>query len=165
MSFTYSHFYIRYSKMASLTKDQIKEAFQLFDSDSDGQLDVDEVFYAMKGLGFDDMTRDEVQRIFEKYRGDNKSASRISFESFENAVYARMPEPGSREELQKAFSLFDLNKTGQITAETLRQVAKQLNEDPSDETLEDMIKAADLDGDGVVSFEDFESVMTSLRNK
>ena len=151
--------------MASLSIHQIKEAFHLFDSNSDGFIDQDELFYAMKGLGFDDVTREDVEKMCTDANSEAEPQKRISLENFEKAVLERQPEIGSTEELQKAFDLFDLSKTGKITEDTLREVAKMLHEDASDDIIRDMIKAADLDGDGAISFEDFKSVMENLRKQ
>mmetsp|Transcript_33760 Transcript_33760/g.52802 ORF Transcript_33760/g.52802 Transcript_33760/m.52802 type:complete len:155 (-) Transcript_33760:29-493(-) len=149
--------------MASLTKDQVTEAFQLFDSDGTGLIDAEEMFYAMKGLGFDEMTKEQVETIIkDETKGESK---KVNSEQFHAIVFSHMAPKGSIEETQKAFRLFDLDKTGNITAENLREIAKMLGEEPSDEEIRDMIRAADLDGDGVVSLNDFQSVMVQMRTK
>lgn len=48
--------------------------------------------------------------------------------------------------------MFDRNGDGYISAPELRLVMTNLGEKLTDEEVDDMIKEADLDGDGVVSY-------------
>lgn len=64
-----------------------------------------------------------------------------------------------REEMVKAFSLFDVDNTGKITVENLRQVAEQLGEKMEENELREMIEEADLDKDGAVSASEFLRIM------
>ena len=49
---------------------------------------------------------------------------------------------------------------GKFTSLELKKVAKDIGEDLPDEEIESMIKRADLDDDGFVTFEDFYNIMT-----
>lgn len=53
---------------------------------------------------------------------------------------------------REAFRVFDRNGDGYISAPELRLVMTNLGEKLTDEEVDDMIKEADLDGDGVVSY-------------
>ena len=59
---------------------------------------------------------------------------------------AKMGEKDSREEILKAFRLFDDDETGKITFRNLKRVAKELGENMTDEELQEMIDEADRDG-------------------
>ena len=50
----------------------------------------------------------------------------IDFEEFLQMMTAKMGERDSREEIQKAFKLFDDDSTGFITLKNLKRVAKEL---------------------------------------
>ena len=73
-------------------------------------------------------------------------------------------EKDSREEILKAFRLFDDDETGKISFKNLKRVAKELGEVITDEELQEMIDEADRDGDGEVNEQDFLRIMkrTSL---
>ena len=73
-------------------------------------------------------------------------------------------EKDSREEILKAFKLFDDDETGKISFKNLKRVAKELGENISDEELQEMIDEADRDGDGEINEQEFLRIMkrTSL---
>jgi len=77
---------------------------------------------------------------------------------------AKMSERDSREEIIKAFKLFDDDSTGRITFKNLKRVAKELGENLTDEEIQEMIDEADRNGDGEVDEEEFYRIMkkTSL---
>ena len=51
------------------------------------------------------------------------------------------------------FRVFDKNNDGLISSVELRHVMTNLGEKLSEEEVDDMIKEADLDGDGMVNYE------------
>ncbi|CAL1280358.1 unnamed protein product [Larinioides sclopetarius] len=65
----------------------------------------------------------------------------------------KMKERDSEKELKEAFRVFDKNGDGFISAPELRNVMTNLGEKLTDEEVEDMIKEADLDGDGLVNYD------------
>ena len=72
----------------------------------------------------------------------------IDFEEFLDMMTARMSDKDTKEDINKVFRLFDDDKTGTITIQNLRRVAKELGETMTDEELMEMIERADSNGDG-----------------
>ena len=70
-----------------------------------------------------------------------------------------MAERDPREEILKAFRLFDDDNSGKISLRNLKRVARELGETMTDDELQEMIDEADRDGDGEISEEDFIRVM------
>lgn len=60
----------------------------------------------------------------------------------------RILERNPKEEILKAFKLFDDDESGRISLRNLRRVARELGENISDEELRSMIDEFDTDGDG-----------------
>ena len=72
-----------------------------------------------------------------------------------------MSERDSEQELAKAFILFSQNKD-HIEFEDLRRIAKELGETMSEDELKEMMKEANkVDGDGIVTRDDFMNILTN----
>lgn len=59
------------------------------------------------------------------------------------------------EEIREAFKVFDKNGDGYVEVAELRQVIQGLGEPLSEADLQDMIKEADTDGDGRISYQEY----------
>ncbi|CAG9827653.1 unnamed protein product [Diabrotica balteata] len=66
-----------------------------------------------------------------------------------------MFENDTREDMIKAFKLFDENGKGFITVDDFKKVVMELDKDLTDEEILEMINEADRDGDGEVNLNDF----------
>lgn len=71
---------------------------------------------------------------------DKDGSGTIDFEEFLQMMTAKMGERDSREEIMKAFRLFDDDETGKISFKNLKRVAKELGENMTDEELMEMIE-------------------------
>ncbi|KAA0704412.1 Centrin-3 [Triplophysa tibetana] len=139
-------------------KDEIKEAFELFDTDKDKEIDYHELKVAMRALGFE-VKKVDVLTILKDY--DREGTGKISFDDFKEVVTDMILDQDPKEEILKAFKLFDDDETGKISLRNLRRVARELGEDMSDEDLRAMIDEFDTDGDGEINQEEFVSIMTT----
>merc|ERR1712167_540849 len=137
--------------------EEIKEAFDLFDTDGSGTIDPKELKAAMQSLGFEAKNQTIYQMISDL---DKDGSGNIDFDEFLDMMTARMSDKDTRADIEKVFRLFDDDKTGYITFSNLKRVAKELGESMTEEDLYDMIKRAYSDGDHKVTFEDFYSIMT-----
>lgn len=54
----------------------------------------------------------------------------------------------AEEELRKTFNIFDIDGNGFISADEIKKTMAHLGENLTDEEVNDMIKAADKNGDG-----------------
>ena len=91
---------------------------------------------------------------------DADGSGQIDFEEFLSLMTARISDKDTKDDIEKVFKLFDDEKTGYISLKNLRRVCKELGESLEDNEMQEMIERADTDGDGLVSFEDFYSIMT-----
>lgn len=64
-----------------------------------------------------------------------------------------MKDTDSEEEIREAFRVFDKDGNGYISAAELRHVMTNLGEKLTDEEVDEMIREADIDGDGQVNYE------------
>merc|ERR1712139_192330 len=102
-------------------KQEIREAFDLFDTDGSGSIDAKELKVAMRALGFEPK-KDEIQKMISDV--DDSGDGEIDFDEFMVMMSAKMGEKDSREDLIKAFRVFDADETGGITFKNLSRVAK-----------------------------------------
>lgn len=86
----------------------IKEAFDLFDTESSGKIDTKELKVAIRALGFEPKKEEIKKMIAEIDKGDGK----ISFEDFLDIMTVKMADKDTKEEIMKAFKLFDDDETG-----------------------------------------------------
>ncbi|NXE51941.1 CETN2 protein, partial [Dromaius novaehollandiae] len=153
------------SAKLELTEDQkqeIREAFDLFDTDGTGSIDVKELKARIsQALGFEPK-KEEIKKMISDI--DKEGTGKISFNDFLVVMTQKMAEKDSKEEILKAFKLFDDDETGKISFKNLKRVAKELGENLTDEELQEMIDEADRDGDGEVNEQEFLRIMkkTSL---
>lgn len=149
-------------KKFQLTEEQqqeIREAFELFDTNKDGKIDPHEMKVAMRALGFD-ARRDEVVRLMEECCSrDGAGHLHIDLNDFTDVMTDKFSQRDPRQEMLKAFELFDENNTGKISLRSLRRVARELGENMTDEELQAMIDEFDKDQDGEINREEFLAIM------
>ena len=86
---------------------------------------------------------------------DRDGSGVIDFPEFLDMMTQKMAERDPREEMLKAFRLFDDDETGKISFKNLKRVAKELGENMTDDEIQEMIDEADRDGDGEIGEEEF----------
>ena len=133
-----------------LTEEQIaefKEAFSLFDKDGDGTITTKELGTVMRSLG-QNPTEAELQDMINEVDADGNGT--IDFPEFCTLMARKMKDTDSEEELKEAFRVFDKDGNGFISAAELRHIMTNLGEKLTDEEVDEMIREADIDGDGQV---------------
>lgn len=118
------------------TKD-IKEAFDLFDIAGTGTIEGKELRVALRALGFNP-TREEIENLV----GSTSQSGRIDFHEFLDIIISKVSEPDTPDDIERAFSMLDLEGKGYITKESLQKVIALLGEDLSEEEIEKMITVA-----------------------
>ena len=142
--------------------EEIKEAFNLFDTEGKGNIDVRELKAAFRALGFQ-VKKAEIRQMFSDMEKDLSSAT-VTYDEFVEMVTPRMQNRDSREEIMKVFALFDDDNSGSISYKNLKRVATELGENLTDEELQEMVDEADRDGDGVINEDEFYRVMRKREN-
>ena len=155
-------------KRPEITEEQraeIKEAFDLFDSQKVGSIGYRELKVSMRALGFD-VKKAEVLELMRQY--DRNETGAIRWDDYLEIskcstcllylivlVTEKYANRDPLEEMAKAFKLFDDDGTGKINLKNLRRVARELGENLSDDELQAMIDEFDKDGDGASKFLSF----------
>jgi len=131
---------------------EFKEAFSLFDKDGDGKITTKELGTVMRSLG-QNPTEAELQDMINEVDSD-KSGS-IEFDEFLQLMARKMQDTDTEEEIREAFKVFDKDNNGFISAAELRHVMTNLGEKLTEAEVDEMIREADVDGDGQINYEEF----------
>ncbi|KAK7258704.1 hypothetical protein RIF29_24286 [Crotalaria pallida] len=135
------------------------EAFCLFDKDGDGCITIEELGNAIRAL--DENPTVEVLQIMMN-EGDTDGNGTMEFGEFLNLMARKMKESEAEEELKGAFRVFDKDQDGYISPIELRSVMRSIGVKVTEEELEQMIKEADLNGDGLIDYEEFVRMMLAV---
>lgn len=135
----------------------------MFDLDKDNRIDYHELKVAMKALGFD-LPKSEVLSILQAYgvqsdppnsKAPHQTRLLLSYPQFQTVMSQRILARDPREEILRAFELFDEGGKGKINLQDLRRVARELGEGLEEDELAAMIDEFDLDGDGAINRDEF----------
>ncbi|KAL1969499.1 hypothetical protein VTN77DRAFT_8937 [Rasamsonia byssochlamydoides] len=179
------------NRLTEEQREEINEAFTLFDLDRDRHLDYHELRVALRALGFTlpkqelisllttyGVPRPQVQQQSQQSSSQQHSqASKVNninnannnpphpssllmpLSAFQTITAHKILERDPREEILRAFELFDEGGKGYIDLEDLRRVARELGETGlEEEELRAMIEEFDLEGVGGVTREGFVSI-------
>ncbi|KRX09394.1 hypothetical protein PPERSA_04700 [Pseudocohnilembus persalinus] len=137
---------------------EIKEAFDLFDSDKSGSIQATELKNAMQQLGFEAKDQTIYQMMSQL---DTDGSGSIEFNEFLSKMIENIGKRNTKEDLKKVFRLFadESSNFEYITLENLQQIASELGENLSSSDLIDMINKADSTKSGKVDFENFYNLM------
>ena len=137
---------------------EIKEAFDMFDADLSGAISVAELISSFKSLGFDEKHEAVMEMLKEI---DTNGDGELDFNEFFTLLTAKMSTETPKEEIEKVFKCFDKDRTGEITPENLKEIAKLMGDELSLEVCSNVIKQSDRNGDGALTVDDFVAVMHS----
>ncbi|OXV09355.1 hypothetical protein Egran_02874 [Elaphomyces granulatus] len=171
------------NRLTEEQREEINEAFTLFDLDRDRHLDYHELRVALRALGFT-LPKQELISLLTTYgvpkpqvqqqpsgqpQSQHQQASKSSplhpssllmpLSAFQSVTAHKILDRDPREEILRAFDLFDEGGKGYIDLEDLRRVARELGETGlEEEELRAMIEEFDLEGVGGVTREGFVSI-------
>ncbi|CAD8051654.1 unnamed protein product [Paramecium sonneborni] len=134
--------------------DEIREAFNLFDTEGTGRVDPRELKAAMQSLGFDQKN----PTIFNMIAELENEGTDIDFDQFLDAITQKLGNRESKDGINKIFDLFDDDGSNSINLNNLKRVAKELGETMTAEELAEMLERAASNGREITR-EDFYNIM------
>ena len=139
-------------ELSDQQRNEIRQAFDLFDSEGQGVIDANALKVVLRALGFEPR-KEQVKQMIASV--DSSERGLIDFNEFLELLLQKMSEKDTKEDAMRAFRQFDLDHQGRISFANLQAVARELGETMTDEEISEMITAADLDKDGFISEEEF----------
>merc|ERR550534_613242 len=141
--------------------EEIKEAFDLFDTDQSGNIDLRELKAAMQSLGYESKNETIFTMLGELDKDGNAS---LDFDEFLELMAGKdgtRDDRDGREEIDKVFRLFDAEQKGAISVKDVQRVAKELGERLSQEEITEIVRRAVVDESSLeISPEEFYVIMT-----
>ncbi|XP_073098907.1 putative calcium-binding protein CML19 [Elaeis guineensis] len=132
---------------------EFERVFQHLDEDGDGKISQDELRRWLRTID-EESSAEQVELLL-----DGNGESLIGFDEFMRLVGVVGDEEGKIRELREAFWVFVMDGEGCITAKSLRRTLSRLGWSRSLEDCMVMIQRFDINGDGVLSFEEFRNMM------
>ena len=129
--------------VSGLTEDEIeeiREAFNLFDTDGSGVIDPNELTAAMQSLGFESKNPVIFNMISDL--ATYSKGKPIDFDAFLDCIVDKLGDKESKGGIAKIFGLFDDDESQTIHVENLQRVAKELGETMTIEELTEMVERA-----------------------
>ncbi|KAI7745113.1 hypothetical protein M8C21_030340, partial [Ambrosia artemisiifolia] len=138
----------RHHGFTQQTRQELKEAFDMFDADGSGTIDARELTNAMRY-----QINDMIAEV------DRDGSGAIDFDEFVYMMTDKICERNSKQELTKAFNILDHDKNGKISIPDIKNIARELGVRFTDEEIHSMVEEADRDHDGEVNIEEFMRMM------
>jgi Ca2+-binding EF-hand superfamily protein len=140
-------------------EDQIEELRRVFnsiDTDGDGNISASELSFALRQAGIV-LSTEDLNDLMSELDLDNDG--KVDFAEFLNLAAKSVKEIDSEEELKDIFMIFDRENKGVISPAQIKYVLRCLQENLTDEEIDDVVFEGDKDGDGLLSFEEFLGIM------
>ena len=144
------------SQLTEYQIQEIEEAFKIFDTDGSNEIDKHELKVALEAMGFE-ITDEQLEEELRKHDYDKSSV--LNLQEFQDLITPFILNRNPQEEIQKAFNLFDIDNDGVITVDNLIQLAKELNEELTEQEVKEMISAFDVDKDGKINEKEFAAIL------
>ena len=142
--------------LSQLELDDIRQAFELFDSEKKGAISVQELRSVL--LQMDMGVNGAVDGVLESLQA-LPEGTLLSLDDFVELLTHRGGPHDDRDELRRIYDSFDTTDKGYIDLSDLRSVAATLGEALSEDELQEMITRASNTGDHKVTFDDFTAIM------
>ncbi|KAM5566886.1 putative calcium-binding protein CML25 [Rosa sericea] len=135
---------------------ELEQVFKKFDVNGDGKISSSELGAIMGSLGHP-ATEDELRSMILEVDADGDGF--IDFKEFVELNTNGIDSAEALQNLKDAFSVYDIDGNGSISAEELFEVLRSLGDECSIGECRKMISGVDADGDGMINFEEFKEMM------
>ena len=135
------------TQLSSEQKDSLKVVFKAMDRDGSGVISATEMLECLRTIQAS-TTLQEVEAMLRELGLEQG----IGWDDFILVMEEKLAETSSESEV---FEILDQNGTGKINPVELKASLLRFGLDASDQVVDEMIRAADLDGDGIISRSEF----------
>ncbi|XP_022910542.1 calcium-binding protein E63-1 [Onthophagus taurus] len=139
----------------------LRTAFVMLDSNSDGKVTTDDLQEMLKRLGIE-VRSETVEELVQIASHSGKDIDENDFLEFVKKVQELLPERAAedaQQDLLAAFQVFDLDNNGYITRDELKIAMEKIGEPVTEEQITQLITMADVDLDGKINYEEFSRLL------
>ena len=136
---------------------EFSRVFSAFDRDGDGKISAAELRLCMRAALGEDVSAEDADRLVASADGDGDGL--LSQEEFLKLVRLENQEEERCRGLKEAFGMYEMKGEGCITPLSLKRMLSKLGSHQEVDECKAMICRFDLNGDGVLSFEEFKIMM------
>ncbi|KAK9749889.1 hypothetical protein RND81_02G158100 [Saponaria officinalis] len=147
------------TRRARSREDELKDVFRHFDLNQDGKISAAELrrYFATTG---EIVSQEEAQEVIDELDSDKDGM--LEFNDFVKLMDMKEEGGDNEEDLKKVFEMFEHEKgSGRITPRGLQRALIRLGDTKSYNECVTMIQVFDMDGDGVLDFNEFHHMMVS----
>jgi len=136
----------------------LRKAFAEFDSNDDGFITKEELSGVMKNFGHV-ICGEELDEMMELVDKDGNGV--LDFKEFLEMMDSNTLVENQDMEVKSLFAMFDVDADGFITEKEIGNVMKNLGEKVRKKDIRKMVKEADKNKDGRISFTEFKAMVDS----
>ena len=142
---------------------ELRDIFRELDTDNNGTLSYNEIKQGfLKYSGKKKISDNEFNKIMSNVDADKNDA--IEYEEF-IAATINLEELLTDENLRIAFNSFDKDGSHELSADEIKGALGLIEEETGKNVINEIIKEIDLNGDGLISFEEFKHLMLKVLQK
>lgn len=142
-----------------MSAEEFRRTFDLYDINKDGVISSTELKGVLISFGYhasDQDLRDIVQDLDTNHNGV------IDYPEFIRLMESHPAKVGEElraEDIVEAFRAFDRDGNGLITASEIKSSMEAMGQRITDAEVQEMIREADVNGDGMINYEEFARMM------
>ncbi|XP_006645375.1 probable calcium-binding protein CML31 [Oryza brachyantha] len=136
--------------------------FAAFDQDGDGKISAAELRVCMKATLGEEVSGEEAEQLVWSVDADGDGLlCEAEFVRLVQAAEAAEEEEQRSSGLREAFGMYEMEGEGCITPTSLKRMLRRLGSEQDIDDCRAMICRFDLNGDGVLSFDEFKIMMNA----
>ena len=141
----------------------IKRAFDLFDVDHTGKVDIKEIIDTLVNCGYDQKNPVLFQVIADLDTPEAERNGGVSFFDLIDEINTKLFDKSSKEALSNLYSIF-VDDSNSIRKETLKDICEQIGKEYDDSTLQESLNQLIKYGSDI-TYEEFESIILNRKFK
>ena len=151
------------SKTKNMTREEnedLRNAFDLFDTAGTGRVNPSELKIAMESLGLKEKNPVIFNMIANLDTKESANKGGVTYETFSDAVNYKLGDKTSKDGIRRIYDLFiDDPETNTITINAISKVTKELGNNLDSKELNELLMRASNNG-SEITFEEFYDMMT-----